>query len=130
MNNTMTWDDFLTILGDKLDQRRRQQEMFRGRQFASFIVNCSHLLHYPGSADANSAMAEIKEEGTFKLVADSVTEFTAMFPGTDSDAEPTSEEVEEQSEAAQNTPPRRSQPAPDQHQLRPARNSVRSSFRG
>jgi hypothetical protein len=79
----MTWNDFKPQLFEKMEERRARQSMFHTEQIYSFILGCAKQFNVAKKTEAQQAMNKIQDEGTFLLVADSFSEFRAMFPEID-----------------------------------------------
>lgn len=72
---SIPWPQFRTQLFAKIEERRARAAMFRFEQIYWFIGRCSKLVGNPGTREAQQALEAIANEGTFLLVADSLTEF-------------------------------------------------------
>jgi hypothetical protein len=82
-HNLSPWIKFRSQLCQAIDQRRSHLSIFTSEQIYLFINRCSTLFTKPGTADAQSALDRIQDEGTFLLVARSLRDFLAMFPQAD-----------------------------------------------
>jgi hypothetical protein len=74
------WSEFRSQLFDTMEKRRPKTETFRYEQMYFFIPHCRKLFDTPGTKEAEAALDVVRNEGTFLLVADALTEFLAMFP--------------------------------------------------
>ena len=66
-----------------MEGRRGKPDLFSFEQAHIFINRCSRLFKSPGTAEAEAALKAIADNGTFLLVADSLTAFVAMFPAVE-----------------------------------------------
>ena len=78
--NPISWDEFRSQLFDILEERRAIASAFRYEQVYFFISECRRILASPGTREAQDALYAIQEEGTFLLVAGSLTKFLELFP--------------------------------------------------
>ena len=78
--NTNAWIKFRNQLFQAIEERRAKLIAFRLEQFYLLILNCSKLFSTPGTKEAQAALSTIRDDGTFLLVADSLSAFLAMFP--------------------------------------------------
>lgn len=77
----MTWTEFKPQLFEMLERRRAKAAMFRVEQWYNFVVDCSKLFNTAKPVEAERARSRIKDQGTFLLIADTLTEFLSLFPG-------------------------------------------------
>jgi hypothetical protein len=142
------WMQFRTQLFNAIERRRSRLAIFRFEQMYFFIPQCSKLFNSPGTSEAQEALINIRDGGTFLLVAESLTEFLKMFPQGDAAAAPALAPASEawpgvreaQSSARQDggaatTEPQLERPMPPaagnqpQHHPQPASNARQSSGR-
>jgi hypothetical protein len=78
--NPTVWIKFRSQLFALIEERRAKLIAFRLEQFYLLILNCSKLFSTPRTKGAQAALSAIRDDGTFLLVADSLSAFLAMFP--------------------------------------------------
>ena len=74
------WVQFRDRLCGLIDERRAVASSFKQLQVYLFLCHCRTALASPGTEEAEQALEAIVEDGSFRLVADSRSEFLAMFP--------------------------------------------------
>jgi len=79
----MSWIDFRTELFRTMEERRAKVACFQFEQHFMFVVRCSHLFNKPGTKEATDALAKIQNDGTFFMVADSLSELLMLFPSAE-----------------------------------------------
>ena len=83
--NPQTWNQFRAQLFTTIDERRSKVAHFKFEKMYFFISYCSKLFASPGTKEAGDALDAICDEGTFLLVADSLTSFLELFPTAETD---------------------------------------------
>ena len=124
--STNSWIPFRTGLFQTMEDRRAKAALFRCEQIYWFIIRCSKLCSAPGTTEAQDALKQIQDEGTFLLVADSLSEFQAMFQPAKTSEEP-KEQVEPQpacENTATDTKTMQNPPLPPPASLRAGRQQV------
>jgi hypothetical protein len=77
--NPKSWPQFRTQLFDIIEKRRAIASIFRYEQIYWFISGCRRLFASPATKEVQDELNAIQDEGTFLLVADSLTKFLTMF---------------------------------------------------
>ena len=106
----MTWNQFKPQLFELIEQRRSSFSGFGIDKIYALILGCSHRFSAQRVTEAANAMARIKNDGTFLLVADSASEFAAVLDAAAGEAEqpgnPTSKSDQDTQAVAAGLPPR------------------------
>ncbi len=68
-----------------MEERRSKVALFQIEQVYFFISRCSKLFASRSTAEARGALDAISNEGTFLLVADTLTDFLVLFPTAEAD---------------------------------------------
>lgn len=74
-----TWAELKSELFRRMDGRRQHQSIFTSEQVYSFVLGCSKQFSAPGKTEAEQALQRIANEGTFLLVADTLSEFRQLL---------------------------------------------------
>ena len=74
------WPQFRDGLFELIENRRSIASTFKHSEVYFFITRCRTAFTSPGSDQAQEAQDSIADNGSFRLVAESRTDFLAMFP--------------------------------------------------
>jgi hypothetical protein len=89
------WQQFRDRLFDFIEDRRGVASSFTYRAVYLFMSNCRTAFASHGTHKAKQALDAIIENGTFRLVAESRSDFLAMFPAPHSPEDDVAQSQEE-----------------------------------
>ncbi len=76
------WPDLRDQLLELIENRRAIASTFKYSEVYFFMSRCMTAFNSPGTDKGQSALNAIADNGSFRLVADSLRDFLAMFPAT------------------------------------------------